>query len=263
MKRFLIAGVVLLVVLIGVGAYLLTNLDFIIKTAVEKVGSDVTQVDVRLNKVKIGLREGTGQLSGLFVGSPAGFDEDSVFELGDIRLVLDTASLTSDIIVIREIAIVDPVVTYELSGKGSNVQALQNNVSSGESAEEASGADEEAGGKKFVIDRLTIKGGQVNVSSTLSKKTLKAKLADIELRDLGKKKGGMGATEFATLLINVLTKSAVNSVNLLNLDGLTDLSKNAKGIVDDTVSDVLGTDLEDVGGAVHEGGEKLKSLFKK
>ena len=36
-----------------------------------------------------------------------------------------------------------------------------------------------------------------------------------------------------------------------------------KKLVDDTVSDMLGTDLEDVGGAVHEGGEKLKGLFKK
>jgi hypothetical protein len=261
MKRFLIVGVALVVVLIAAaGVFVLTNLDSIIKTAVEKVGSDVTQVDVRLNKVNIGLKEGSGELYGLSVGNPVGFEADSVFELGKIRLVLDTESLTSDIIVIRELVILEPVVTYEFTTKGSNIQALQSNVkkSSGAKSGEAASKDDasEGGGKKLVIERLSIEGGQVNVVSSLLKKPLQVSLAKVELHNIGKEKGGLGASELAALLMNVLSKSALKSVDSLDLGKLVDISGSAKEAVENVVSDAM------EGEGIRQGKETLKKLFK-
>ncbi len=260
MKRFLIAGVALVVVLIAAVVFVLTSLDSIIKTAVETVGSDVTQVDVRLDKVKIGLAEGAGELSGLSIGSPAGFEADSIFELGNIRLVLDTESLTSDIIVIRELVIVEPIVTYEFTTKGSNVQALQKNVQKSSGAKSGKGESEddasEAGGKKLVIERLSIEGGKVNVVSPLLKDPLHASLAKVELYNLGKEKGGMGPSEFAALLMNVLSKSAMKSVDTLDLGKLVDISGAAKEAVENVVSDAM------EGEGIRQGKETLKKLFK-
>ncbi len=45
-----------------------------------------------------------------------------------MRLELDTDSVTSDIVVIKEIFIEAPEVTYELGGDGSNIDAIQKNV---------------------------------------------------------------------------------------------------------------------------------------
>ncbi len=262
MKRFLIAGVAfLVVVLIAVVVFVATSLDGIIKTAVEKVGSSVTQVDVRLDKARIELVKGAGELSGLSIGSPAGFEADSVFELGNIRLVLDTESLTGDVIVIRELVIVEPIVTYELTSKGSNIQALQKNLqkSSGAKSGEAESADDasEAGGKKLVIERLSIEGGKVNVVSALLKEPLHASLAKVELHDIGKQKGGMGASEFAALLMNILSKSAMKSVDTLNLATLVDVSGTAKEAVEGVVTDAM----DEAG--IKEGADQLKKLFKK
>ena len=258
MKRFLIAGVALVVVLIAAVVFVLTSLDSIIKTAVETVGSDVTQVDVRLDKVKIGLAEGAGELSGLSIGSPAGFEADSIFELGNIRLVLDTESLTSDIIVIRELVIVEPIVTYEFTTKGNNVQALQKNVQKSSGAKSGKGESEasEAGGKKLVIERLSIEGGKVNVVSPLLKDPLHASLAKVELHNLGKEKGGMGPSEFAALLMNVLSKSAMKSVDTLDLGKLVDISGAAKEAVENVVSDAMD------GEGIRQGKETLQKLFK-
>lgn len=261
MKRLLMVGVALVVVLIAAAVFVLTSLDSIIKTAVETVGSDVTQVDVRLDKVNIGLTEGTGELSGLSVGSPKGFDADSVFELGSIRLVLDTQSLTSDIIVIKELSILKPIVTYELTSKGSNVKALQNNMkkSGGETSGESKSKDEasETSGKKLVIERLSIEGGQVNIVSKMLKEPMQIPLGKIELRDIGKSKGGMAPTEFATLLLNILSKSALKSVDTLDLGKLVDISESSKEVVNKVVSDAMDSK------GIKEGTKKLKSLFNK
>ena len=93
MKKGLIVGgavVGLLVVLVaGVVAYVLSNLDSLVKEAVETHGSAVTQAKVTLNEVKIEATSGAGALRGLTVGNPAGFKTSSAFELGQISIKYD------------------------------------------------------------------------------------------------------------------------------------------------------------------------------
>lgn len=257
MKRFLVGGAILVVLLIGVGSYLLfNNLEFIIKTAVEKVGSNVAQVEVRLDEVAIELGEGKVEFSGLFVGNPKGFEADSVFELGSIRIQVDRASLNTDVIVIKELAIINPIVTYEIGSKGSNVQALQRNVQSSGKDDGGTQAEEsasESGGKKFVIERLLVDGGQINLSSTLLKgKSMTANLATIELRDVGKKGGGMSSTELAALIINVLSKSAAKSASTLNLDALSGLPGDVTDLIPESMN----------GEAIKKTTDKLMNLLK-
>ena len=73
MKKLLISLVVLTVIIV-VGAYfLIGNLDNIVKAAIEKYGSEVTQTSVDVGGVKIGLSDGLGSISDLKVGNPKGF----------------------------------------------------------------------------------------------------------------------------------------------------------------------------------------------
>jgi hypothetical protein len=59
---------------------LLSNLDSIIKTAVEEVGSEATQANVTLSEVNILANEGKAALRGLSVSNPAGFETPSAFK---------------------------------------------------------------------------------------------------------------------------------------------------------------------------------------
>jgi hypothetical protein len=174
MKRWLYIGggaVLAILILVAIGVYFpLSSLDSIVKAGVEKYGSDMTQVTVKLDDVKIELTSGKGALRGLTVGNPPGFKSDRALSLGEIGLQLDTGSVTKDTIVIKEISITAPEVTYEFGLKGSNLDALKRNVDAysaqgkdkGKAADSATGED----GKKMVIEHLYVRNGKVNVSAT-------------------------------------------------------------------------------------------------
>ena len=58
-KIIIIAAVVgLILVVAGTATYILTNLDFLVKAAIEKNGSQATKTAVRVSSVKIKLADG-------------------------------------------------------------------------------------------------------------------------------------------------------------------------------------------------------------
>ena len=112
MKRWWIIGSSLLV-LAAIAVFLLfASLDTLITEAVIKVGSEITQTRVSLDKTEISAISGKGSLYGLKIGNPENFESESVFELDEISLTLDVTTLTDPAIVIKEIVIAAPEVTY-------------------------------------------------------------------------------------------------------------------------------------------------------
>ena len=124
MKRGLVIGGgaigVLIIVIAGVMTFLVFNLDSLIKEAVEKFGSEATRAEVKLNEVEISLTSGAGSLSGLKVGNPTGFKTPSAFEMRSISVKLNVDTVGQDPIVIKEIIISEPQVTYELVGTNTD-----------------------------------------------------------------------------------------------------------------------------------------------
>ena len=92
---------------------LLSNLDSIIKTAVEEGGSEATQANVTSSEVDILANEGKAALRRFSVSNPAGFETPSAFKLGEVAVTLDIGSVTEDTVHIKEILISGPEVTYE------------------------------------------------------------------------------------------------------------------------------------------------------
>jgi len=129
-KGLLIGGALLIVVIAGAVFFLIAGLDELVRAAVEKSGSDVTKVSVTLDKAEVAPTEGRAALHGLVVGNPAGFKTDNAFKMGSISVSIDTATVTKDPIVIKEVVIAGPEVTYELGAEGSNLDAIQKNVES-------------------------------------------------------------------------------------------------------------------------------------
>jgi hypothetical protein len=217
MKRWLLIGGGLVVVVLIVGLfYLYTSLGSLIKAAVEKYGSEITQAKVQLNEAEVSATSGLGALRGLNVGNPKGFRTPSAFQLGEVKLTLDLATITSDPVVIKEIVVSAPQVTYELGPQGSNIDALKRNVDAytkgGRGAEEAGASKEKTGGRRLVIEHLYIRNAKVNIGSTLSDKTISAPLPDIHLTDIGKQKSGATPGEVAEKIIDALGKSVNTTV---------------------------------------------------
>jgi len=208
MKKLLIGLIVLVVIIVGAAYFLLGNLDNIIKAAIEKYGSEVTQTSVDVGGVRIGLSDGLGSITNLTIGNPKGFKSDHLFKI------------SKDVIVINQIIMDGPSIVYELGKGGSNVDVIKKNVD----AYVGGGSDDgSSGGPKVIIDNLIIKNGDVNVSSNMVKgKTLSTKLPAIHMRDIGKDTGGVTSAEVAKKIISVLTKQVGLAAGKLDLHSLMD-----------------------------------------
>lgn len=258
MKKLLISLVVLTVI-IAVGAYfLLGNLDNIVKAAIEKYGSEVTQTRVGVGGVKIGLTDGLGSISNLRVGNPKGFSGDHLFQMDNTSVQLSLERTTTELIIIEQVLLDGPSISYELSKNGSNVDVVKKNVDAFAGGGSDSG---ESGGPKLIIENLIIKNGKVQVTSDMVKgKILKTPLPAIHLRDIGKDSGGATPAEVAKKVIAVLTKQIGSAAGKLDLRSLMD-DEMLKKLGADKIKDVEGEamdKLKDIGGGA---GDKLKKLF--
>lgn len=260
MKRGLLMGCGVVILLIAGGAYyFFSNLEGIIQANIEKYGSEITQAEVTLDKVELDLTSGKGTLRGFKVGNPQGFQTPSAFQLGAVSIQIDIGTITDDPVIIKEIVIDKPDVTYELSGDGNNIDALRNNVDAymekyGLKGDGAKKDDD--GGPKLIIENLYIRGGTVNVSATILKgKSMTVPLPDIHLKDIGKKEGGATPGEVADKIMQSIGDGASTAVSSLGI-----------GKTLDSLSKTLGGAAKSVGEGLSSGAEKtgemIKGLFK-
>ena len=220
-----------------------------------------------MKDAEVSVTSGEGALSGLRVGNPKGFATDSAFWLGKISLKLDVATIGSDPVVVKEIVILAPEVTYELGEGGSNIDALQRNVDSyvkqlagggggAQSSTETAGGDN---GPKLVIENLYVRDGKVKVSAAaLGGETLDASLPAIHLKNIGKKSGGATPDQVIAKIFASLSGGVGTAVAPLGLDKLTGAAKAGAQAAKDAVK-------QGAKGALKEGaedaGKQIKKLF--
>jgi hypothetical protein len=176
LKKLVIAAAVLAIV-VFVGMYLLIgNLDKILKGAIEGVGAELLGVPVTVAEVRLDLKSGVGQINGMRIANPDGFQAANAFQMDTIRLAVDIRSLTSQPLVIDELTISNPVVDLEAKADGTtNLQQLLDNISNNSAkADEKAAAEhpstegqQEAGKKepvKLSFKKLAITGVTLNAS---------------------------------------------------------------------------------------------------
>lgn len=130
MKKTLLIVVVLIITAIAGGLYyVLTNLDSLVKEAIEKYGSQATQTSVRVQRVNIQLKDATAAITGLTVANPSGFSSPNAFSLGKIAVRIDANAFSKQQIVIDEVQIQAPEVFYEVNAdKQGNLNILKDNL---------------------------------------------------------------------------------------------------------------------------------------
>ncbi|MCK9201540.1 MAG: AsmA family protein [Gallionella sp.] len=205
MKKSRIALLALLVLAAAVAWLWFSNpLNALVKTAIEKFGSEMTRAQVSVSKVDLSPTDGKGSLSGLSLGNPKGFKTDHAFRAGHIELALEPSSLAEDVILIHRIHIDSPDISYEENDGGTNFDAIQRNVERylGASKKQQAGKDAP---KKMIIESLVIRNARVNYNGMLD-----LKLPDIELHNIGKKSGGATSAQVTRAIIAELnTKLAI------------------------------------------------------
>lgn len=230
MKKTLLIGVAILAVALGGAVFwLFSSLDSIVKTAIEKYGSEITQVAVSVGSVELSPKDGKGALKGLRVGNPKGFRTPHAVSVGAIELAIDPASFASDVMKIRRIAIASPRISYEAgSGDKSNFDVIQGNVDRylGKGRKEKASPE-----NRMIVDHLSIRDIKVTYSPILLEgKGFEISLPDIELRDIGKNKGGVTSGELAKVVTDALMTRMTRAITN-TLRGTADITKS----VTDTV----------------------------
>ena len=257
MKKILLI-LLLLIIVVGAGGvyYLYSNINNLIVDAVETYAPPITKTDVTLDSSNISFMSGEGSLSGLKISNPKGYSSRKLFTLNDISAKIELDSITKDVIVIKHIDIVTPILTYEKGGKaGSNVQQLANNIQASTKDDKGKESKSE---KKIIIDKLTIRNGKINATMPVVKKWIQVGLPNITLTDIGRKNGGATPEEVMKLIINKVTSVAKSAASAPLKKLKKEVLGKVKNKVKNKVGKELGKGLKDAGGKI---GDKVKGIF--
>jgi len=219
MKTLLKVGVIVVLLLVVALTMIGVYFNSMIKAGVEAVGPKITGTIVKLDAVDISPFSGQGRLKGLVVGNPKGFQTESAFKIADAKVKVDQKTALTDKLIIEEILIDGPEITYEGSPSGSNLSKIQENVAAfGKSVGTKEGAESKSEKKdptqkKVQINHFIVKNGQVKLSASLLKgKALTVRLPDIHLRDIGKESGGVTVQKAVAEVFAAINKSVLQSV---------------------------------------------------
>lgn len=211
------AAALVAVIFVAVGITLFVQMDALVKAAIETVGPRMTLTSVSVASVHVSPFSGTGRIHRLEIGNPRGFQSASAFKLKDIRVSLVPKSLTTEKMIIRELIVEGPEITYEITPSGNNLQVIQKNIESFAPASrpEAKSSSKAAKGeeKKIEIDLFVLKEAKVHVRShVFGNQVLDVPLPAITLKDIGTGPEGATPKEAASKIIGAIKQEVVESV---------------------------------------------------
>jgi len=198
-------GILIVLTVLGIAAFFVLKnpLGMLVKYAIEEIGPDFLQVDVRVSRANISASDGHGKLNGLKLGNPKGFKTDFALKADTIDIVIEPVSITRDVVVLHKVIIDSPRFNYENGKGGNNFDVIQHNVESRLGAKQG-GKQDKGDGKKLIIDSFVIRNATVNYNNTVD-----LPLPDIELHDIGRKSGGATPAEVTGIIIVALNAKIV------------------------------------------------------
>ena len=261
MKRWLMIGGGLLIVFVAVVYFLFSSLEGLVADGIETYGSEATKTKVVVDETEISPISGKVSLRGLKIGNPEIFENENAFELGEISMIIDVATIAEPTIVIKEINIAGPVVTYEANRNESNFDIIQKNVDAyrksvkGSSSEEVEIQGNKGEGKeeeiKVIIEKLYIRNSRVNVTTPQLPKPMVVNLSTLEILDIGKDQGGATPGQVVGEILAALRQNVVKAVTVVKLDDVEEIIKG-------TTSDIR----DQMENGIDEGlGSKVKGFF--
>ncbi len=231
MKKILIGLLVILLIVGGVVIYGASQSGTLIREAVLDYAPPATGAKVSLDKVDVAILGGSAGISNLTVGNPKGFKSDYAFKVANMAVKIDMASLTGEVIRIKEIRINGADLIYELGTKGNNISKIQKNIEKYTQSLglAASKSESEA---KFIVDNIYITGTKVKLATDLlGGKGAGLTLPDIHLKNIGTEDKAATAGEVGSAIFGAVNKglSKVITKDMLN-NTLKDVKKKLGNI---------------------------------
>jgi len=173
------------IVILLIVAVIAINLfaDSAVKIAIESAGTKALNVGVTVGEVDLSILGGRLGFQNLVINNPPGYKHKQLLELNEAKITVETGSLFTDIVNIKDIRLDGVNVVLEQRGiSGNNLQDVMKSLPAKEEK------PSEPGGKKLHIDNLEITNTQVKVKLLPipgKVDTLTLKLAPIKMTDLG------------------------------------------------------------------------------
>ncbi len=214
------------VVVIGIAVFtLLDNLDSLVKGTIEKVGTELTGTAVSLDAVAVDLGKGSASLQGLTIDNPRGYTSDYAFNLKEVTVAIDLASLKGAVIVLNEVIVRGARLNAEQKGESSNLSELLANVEA--NAKESSTETEQAPQGESADVRLALKRFVfANTKATLItevEKPKSIKVPDVRRRNIGTPEQGLTPEQLGDALLEAVLEEVEAAVAA----HIADLAKEA------------------------------------
>ncbi len=241
MKKVGIALIVIIAVIAGALYWLRNNLDGLVRDAIAKYGSEMTQAKVSVGSVKIDAVNGEGIISDFEIGNPQGFKTPYAFKVKEFTVAIDPTTLTGNVITVKKIAIVAPDVIYEKGDSMTNFDAIQKNIADYLGPSEQATSEE---GKKLIVEEFKLRDAKAQAAAAfMDGKTVDVDLPDLTMRNIGKKEGGITPGELGQRIAGAMKKQLAGAISF----------------------DKLGKAAQQAGEAIGEAAsgatEKIKNLF--
>ena len=165
-------------------------------------------------------------------------------------------SILTDTIIVDEILVNKPVISYEMmSLTQNNIADIINNINKYSAPKSSATAKtdvteevtDNSSAKKVIIKKLTVSNGEINGAMTAAPNVISASipLPTIELKNIGEKSEGVSVAKSIALIMNKLLSSVSTTVisnNLANLKGVANGAVDkAKETTDGVISGVKDT----------------------
>lgn len=195
-----------------------------VKAGVNAVAPSVLGVPVSVEDVSISLFNGSGTVTGLYVGNPEGYKTEKLLSVGTVHLDLSVTSLLSGLVHVESINVESPEIVYEKTLSGSNVADLLKKLESSDSKQtEESKPKSESKPIKIQIDHFSVEGGKIHLSAMGM--TAPLPMPPLKLQDIGSNGGVTPKEAIVEVLSSVL--SSITSFVLKNGDQLLGVGKDA------------------------------------
>ena len=245
-RLLVLIGVVGIVAVVLVGL----SLNALVKSGIETMGPQVLGVPVTLEDVDIALLSGKNMRAGLtqlVINNPEGYETASAVSLPDIRVHVDRNSLLTDTVIVEEMLIVAPAMTFEWSLRGSNLGTIQENLKrntrSGGNGREK-GEKHEEPEKTIHIKKVIVKDAIINVSFTGGQsEVVQLPLPDLELRDIGNPSGGTTFSQASAVIFDEIYGAIIKAVmksGILLPQGVEQLGKSLGKMGKELLQELLG-----------------------
>jgi hypothetical protein len=189
------------------------NLDSIIKQVIEGVGTQVTQTRVSVSGVAFSISDGRGEIDGLSIGNPPGYQSKTAFDMNRVVVQVDPRSLTGGVIVIKEVTIDGAQLTAEQKGLKNNLQDLLANIEEAGGGQAAEPAPAESGGSdvRLMLERFAFTNSAAAViTEQWGEQTLK--IPDITMANIGDRETGLTPEQLAGRMVESLVKQTEKAV---------------------------------------------------